>query len=125
MKKINVKILFFLLSVFIVLIIFWWHYLNQEKYIYFWDNVNYWDRWQNLVHLFRTNFSEGIKQIIYSIRYEAYTDFPTIFILPWALLFGESRITFILSLVTTFALPVIAVTYAVLKKFIKKISNNQ
>lgn len=88
-----------LINLFIVL------YINKERYIYFFDNYNYWSKYQYLSEIFRNNPYNALQIVFHSIRYDDYNLFPVFFLIPFNLIFGDERLAFILSILNIMAIP--------------------
>jgi hypothetical protein len=79
-------------------------YTSSEKYFYFWDYANYSDKVNHLVEKWRISPLKVIEKVVDSLG-DNYTDLPSLLILPFRLLFGGSRLVFILSLALVYLLP--------------------
>ncbi len=84
-------------------------YINKERYIYFFDNYNYWSKYQYLSEIFRNNPYNALQIVFHSIRYDDYNLFPVFFLIPFNLIFGDGRLAFILSILNILAIPSIYV----------------
>jgi hypothetical protein len=98
----------FLLTVVIIMVyVITKNYINQEKFIYSWDYIGYQKGTDVLIGEFNKSFLKGILEFINAL----FADYSKLFcipILPFYLVFGPSRFSFILSLalvyITTFSL---------------------
>lgn len=92
------------------------YFISQEKFIYFWDILNYWKKTAYLCEYIFTDTLSVIKTVVYSIREDNYNYLPALFLVPFGLLFGTSRLAYILSIVNMYALPVVVSFVVLLKK---------
>ncbi len=79
-------------------------YVSSEKYFYFWDYANYSDKVNRLVEKWQISPLKVVEKVIDSLG-DNYSDLPSLLILPFRLLFGESRLVFVLSLTFVYLLP--------------------
>jgi hypothetical protein len=79
-------------------------YISNEKYFYFWDYANYSDKVNHLVEKWQLSPLKVIEKVVDSLG-DNYTDLPSLLILPFRLVFGGSRLVFILSLALVYLLP--------------------
>jgi hypothetical protein len=79
-------------------------YISSEKYFYFWDYANYSDKVNHLVEKWQVSPLKVIEKVVDSLG-DNYSDLPSLLILPFRLLFGESRLVFIISLTFVYLLP--------------------
>ena len=92
-------------AAFSVLIFFIIWYLSRERFIYFWDLVNYQVMYANLGPRFARNWFEALHSVYNSIRQNDYNLLPVLFLMPFRLAFGPGRLSFILSIAVTFVFP--------------------
>jgi hypothetical protein len=81
-----------------------YNYVSSEKYFYFWDYVNYSDKVNHLVEKWQVSPSKVVEKVVDSLG-DNYSDLPSLLILPFRLLFGDSRLVFIVSLALVYLLP--------------------
>jgi hypothetical protein len=103
-KSINIiDILLFILLVAISLMITFF-YISKERYIYYWDYSRSSSQINELVLSFQKSLFEGIGLIIISL-FDDYTQLPSLPLLPFRMILGNSRISFIYSLVLAYIVP--------------------
>lgn len=81
-------------------------YVGQEDPIYYWDYGGYFNAFRNFGYLFLQSHSQYFKSISYSIAHDDYGPFPVVFLLPFYLIFGGSRISYIESTSVLYLIPV-------------------
>ncbi len=91
------------------------YFIRQEHFLYYWDHINFWSKSYYLCHHFIGDTFAALKTLIYSIREDDYNYLPAFILMPFGLLFGTSRLAYILSIVNMIALPV-AVSFVMLHK---------
>lgn len=74
-------------------------YIKQEQFLYFWDWRNYWTTFISFTDLFRSAPLIAFEELIWNIRSSNYSNLGTIFLIPFGVIFGQSRLVFILSIV--------------------------
>jgi hypothetical protein len=92
-------------AVFSLLTLFVIRYVSQERFIYFWDYVGYHDFYINLGLAFEQNMLRALHFVFLSIRESDYNLLPTLFLVPFRLIFGPGRLAYIVSLAVTFVFP--------------------
>jgi len=102
--KINDKILLSLIF-FLGINGFVAYFISRERYIYFWDSAGYWLKFQSLSELFRDDPSNAFRVLINSVRNDDYNFLPVLFLLPFTILFGTGRLSYILSIANIYAIP--------------------
>ena len=107
------------LTVFLVVFTVW--FVTQERYIYFWDYATYFQMYRNLGDNARHNPLYGIGRIGNSIRNSDYNYLPTVFLVPFYLVFGNSRLAYILSVVWNFVFPSIVCLSALYQRLARQI----
>jgi hypothetical protein len=106
--------LFFLLWA-IVLVCFSIIYIVKSRYIYFWDDANYWDLAREIAS---GSMSDGFWQSVYnSIGSMNYNYVAGLISALFAYLFGGSRMVFVLGITVMYLLPSMIMMYALTKKF--------
>ena len=114
----------YLISLFITIIfanVFSIIYVNNEKYIYFWDFSTYWVYYSDLGEICLRSPVEAIKSVFSSVRNDDYNILPVVPLIPFYLLLGDSRISFILAMVNTFFIPTVLIFTFLSEKLIKSI----
>lgn len=94
-----------LAPVFFLLAIFAGWYVRQEKFIYYWDFAQYHDYYGELGTRFAANPFRALDVVLRSIREWDYNFLPTVFLLPFRLVFGAGRLAYVLSMTLTFVFP--------------------
>jgi len=84
---------------------FVYYFISQERYIYFWDYYHYWAKYQNLGDLMIHSPLKAFSEIWRTLRYEDYNLLPVLFLMPIRLLFGTSRLTYVLAVANVYAFP--------------------
>lgn len=110
---------------FLLLLLFVLWYLKRERYIYFWDYSNYHILYRQLgAKLVREPF-DAIGSVVTSVRENEYNTLPSLLQMPFYLLFGSSRRTFILSVVIIFAFPAIILFTLLMRKMHGPVSDER
>lgn len=95
-----------------------WYVLTQ-KTVFYWDESGYWTSAIELTRLFRNEFADGVSAIIASLSTD-YNYLPIVPIVPIMMLFGNSRVVFIVSILNLYLVPAsIGATYLFDKFFMK------
>lgn len=107
--KISKNKTFLLLFIFLLIIsiIFGYMYVYNEDNVYVYDYIGYQIRLNSLSDLFKTNIKEAIQILIKNIRIEDYNYFPILLLIPFNILFGNSRIVYVLSMIIIYYVPII------------------
>jgi hypothetical protein len=92
-------------------------YISNEQYIYFWDYAHYSDRVSQFADSLRISPFKAIECFVDYLG-DDYTQIPSLPLLPFALLFGNSRLVFILSLALAYIVPFCLVKGAIATKII-------
>jgi hypothetical protein len=87
--------------------LFAWTYVSSERFIYYWDLANYWDRFIRLTHLFEADPLSAIQKTVWSLQRDDYNFVPVVPFVPIGLLLGVDRPVYILCIVNLLALPAI------------------
>ena len=98
-------------------------FVNQERFIYFWDYSGYWVKYIRAGDLFLRNPPAIIKLVWESMRAD-YNYFPVIFIFPFKLLFGAGRLPYILSVVNIFAFTSAVSFFLLFKEIAQKLNKD-
>lgn len=99
------------------------YFISQERYIYFWDFITYWSKYTYLSEHFIGDTLNAIETVFWSIRENNYNYLAACFLIPFGLLFGTSRLAYILSIVNIYALPAVY-TFILLHKRISGTEKN-
>jgi hypothetical protein len=90
-------------------------FVLKEQYVYFWDLAEYWHDTSLMVYMLRRAPLGAVSKLLYSIRHYDYNYLPTIPLAVPMLLFGETRLVYILSIVNIYAIPAALVLTAATK----------
>lgn len=101
----------------IVVIIITTIYISSEQYFYFWDYANYSNQTKQLADAFQTSIGQGIK-VLYDSLATDYNKLPCLPLVPFELLFGESRFVYILACVLSYLVPFALVMGAIATQLI-------
>ncbi|MBZ5642796.1 MAG: hypothetical protein LAO19_08565 [Acidobacteriia bacterium] len=91
-------------------------YVRQENFIYYWDYAQYHDYYRELGARFSVGAFRALAYVAQSVRQRDYNLLPVLFLLPFRLAFGPGRLSYILSLTVTYAVPSIVLFPLVVKK---------
>lgn len=80
-------------------------YISAERYIYYWDWANYWLMFQELGALLRSDVVAALLEIRRSIATSDYNVLPILPLMPFELMFGPGRLSYILAITNTGVLP--------------------
>jgi hypothetical protein len=83
-------------------------YVTSERYIYYWDWSRYWLMFGDLGIAFRTELSSAIQWVAGSIKNDDYNVLPVLPLVPFDLVFGEGRLSYILAITNVALLPAAA-----------------
>ncbi len=101
---------------FILANLFTVYFIGQERFIYFWDFITYWSKYVYLSEHFIGDTVNAIKTVFWSVREDNYNYLAACSLIPFGLLFGTSRLAYILSVVNIYALPAVYTLFLVHKK---------
>ena len=88
------------------------YFIKQERYIYNWDMLAYWDPYIEIGRSLLISPLGTIKSILLSVRYSDYNDLPVVPLLPFYYIFGETRLGYILAISNMYLLPsILILTY--------------
>lgn len=105
MERNKTLLLYFLLSVFVVILVTC--YIRLEQNIYYWDFKGYWKLWEDLAVKFSDDPLSAIDQLRHSIRHDDYNSLPVALITVFYVLPLSPRLSYILSLFIVYFLPVV------------------
>jgi hypothetical protein len=103
--KANIQMAFLCLSFVIFANLFAIYFISHEQYIYYWDWAHYWKMYIHLNELFIDNPLKALYFLNHSIRHDDYNPLPILPLIPFAWLFGTSRLTYILTITNISLLP--------------------
>ena len=83
-------------------------FVARERYLYYFDYVGYWSSFVEVTRSFAHDVPGTLRRVIESIRTSDYNAFPIIFLLPAGLIFGTTRMAYVLLVANLYALPAIA-----------------
>lgn len=86
------------------------YYMKQERFIYNWDMLAYWDPYIALGRSLLLSPLGTIKTVLLTVRYSDYNDLPVLPLLPFYYLFGETRLGFTLAIANMYMLPSMLIT---------------
>lgn len=81
------------------------YFVTQEHYIYFWDTSNYWNKYLDISASLMKDPINALRLLIHSIRNDDYNLLPALPLVPFAWLFGTSRLAYILAITNVALLP--------------------
>ncbi|HET7290771.1 MAG TPA: hypothetical protein VFJ67_10065 [Thermodesulfobacteriota bacterium] len=81
------------------------YYMKQERYIYNWDMLAYWDPYIEIGRSLLISPLGTIKNILLTVRYSDYNYLPVVPLLPFYYIFGETRLGYILAISNIYMLP--------------------
>lgn len=80
-------------------------YVSAERTIYFWDFANYWNLFDHYTRLLRESPVDALRELVGSIRYSEYNGIAAFLLAPLGLVFGTSRLVYILGVTNLYAIP--------------------
>jgi hypothetical protein len=80
-------------------------FITQEHYIYYWDWAGYWLKYMDLSTSLSHQPMNTLDSLINSVRNDDYNPLPVLPLVPFAWLFGTSRLTYILAITNVALLP--------------------
>ncbi|MCU0534449.1 MAG: hypothetical protein MUD14_11215 [Hydrococcus sp. Prado102] len=92
-------------------------YVSSEHYFYFWDFVNYPNQTSELVSVLRRSPLQAIWRFYTSLSLD-YGQLPCLPLIPFFLIFGDSRLVFIVACALVYIVPFTLVTGAIATKLI-------
>jgi hypothetical protein len=99
-----------------------YYYVKSEHLIYYWDQVNYWLKFKYICsHIFHP--IDILRTLFYSIREDDYNYLPAFLLMPFGVLFGTSRVAFILSIVNILVLSA-TISFVILSNKLKAITGH-
>jgi hypothetical protein len=88
------------------------YFIKQERYIYNWDMLAYWDPYLEIGRSLLVSPLGTIKSILLTVRYSDYNDLPVVPLIPFYYIFGETRLGYILAISNMYLLPsILILTY--------------
>jgi hypothetical protein len=99
--------------------------VGKQNYIFNWDTAIYSEKYASLNTAFRANPIDALRSVFSSLQLAHYNLFAPFLLLPFSLLFGIERLSFILSMVNIFLL-LSAISFLLLyKRTAGKLCNNR
>lgn len=89
----------------VMIIIFIRYYIAHEEPLYYWDYSGYWDQYKSFGTILSSNAMLFLSALYRSIDNNSYGAFPIAPLMPFYLLFGGSRTSYILSTSILYLLP--------------------
>jgi hypothetical protein len=123
-KSINYRYLVAFLLTLVFVNVFTIIYIKQERYVYNWDLVGYWEQYAYIGRNLVLTPIATIKSIVTSVRYNDYNYLPVLPLLPFYYLFGESRIGYILAISNIYLVPSIIILTFLSEKIINSYRQN-
>jgi lipoprotein signal peptidase len=84
-------------------------YILAERTVYYWDYANYWNQFGHYTNLLRNSPLDALRELIGSVRYAEYNGIAAFLLAPFGLLFGTSRLSYVLLVTNLYALPAVAI----------------
>ena len=81
------------------------YFVAQENYVYYWDWAGYWVKYLNISTSLVHDPVSTLRSLIRSVRRSDYNPLPVLPLVPFAWLFGTSRLTYILAITNVALLP--------------------
>jgi hypothetical protein len=98
LKKLTIqKLLLFVISL-AGMHLFVRYFINQERYIYFWDYFHYWYKFQNVGTALFTKPLKELAIIYHTVRYDDYNLLPVSLLSPFCFFSGTDRLSYILAI---------------------------
>lgn len=107
-------ILFAAALLFLTLFAVW--YQKQERYIYFWDYAEYHRLYRALGAELKQKPFDALGSVVTSVRNNEYNTLPSLFQMPFYLIFGSSRLAYVLCVAILYAFPAIVLFTLLMKK---------
>ncbi len=116
-EKIKENYIYVILSTLILIagVVFAYYYVYNESPVYIFDYSGYFESYKLMGNLLKNNFNDFISTLINSIRNLDYNYSSIIFLLPFYLLFGGTRLSYIISMTVCYVVPSIILTWYMLK----------
>jgi hypothetical protein len=92
------------------------HIIGKENYIYFWDAANYFSKYAGMSELFKNSPQRAVLKTLTTIQTDHYNYLAPLLLTPFSLLFGITRMPYILALVNVFLFPASLVFLLVFKR---------
>jgi hypothetical protein len=87
-------------------------FVSKEQYIYYWDFAEYWHDTTLMVYMLQRAPLGAVSKLLYSIRHDDYNYLPAFPLTLPMVIFGRTRLVYILSVVNVYAIPAAFVTTA-------------
>ena len=83
------------------------YYVTQEETIYVWDHSIYWFSFQDLTTLIKQDPLHVLRSVVVSVNRDDYNLLPAFVLIPFGLVFGTSRLSYVLAIVNIYLLPAV------------------
>lgn len=93
-------------------------YVSQEQYYYFWDYSRYSQQLNDLISKTQKSPIDGVLSVLISLL-DDYTQLPLLLMLPTRILLGDSRVSFIVSIVLAYGVPFSLMMGTVVARMVK------
>ncbi len=93
------------LALIILANVFTIYFVTQERYVYYWDWAGYWLKYIDLSTSLTQQPGNTLDAMIDSVRNDDYNPLPVLPLVPFAWLFGTSRLSYILAITNIALLP--------------------
>src|SRR5690242_19342458 len=87
-------------------------FVSKEQYIYYWDFAEYWHDTTLMVYMLQRAPLGAVSKLLFSIRHDDYNYLPAFPLTLPMVIFGRTRLVYILSVVNVYAIPAAFVTTA-------------
>ena len=119
-KKSSILIILFMI---IALFSYYVYHLKTEKFIRFWDYIEYWKIAIVSGERLSNEIFNGIKEIVYSIYYNDHNEIPSLFIQSIFRFLKQGKLAYIFSIFMVYTTPLVILFGVLFSKFIKYKSN--
>ena len=119
-KKSSILIILFMI---IALFSYYVYHLKTEKFIRFWDYIEYWKIAIVSGERLSNEIFNGIKEIVYSIYYNDHNEIPSLFIQSIFRFLKQGKLAYIFSIFMVYTTPLVILFGVLFSKFIKCKSN--
>lgn len=117
-KNTSITDFFLFVCLIFLSLILTYSYVLKEQYYYYWDYSRSFQQINDLIDSFQNSFFNGIGLFLISL-FDDYTQLPSILILPFRIVLGNSRLSFIYCLILVYVVPFCLVSGFILSKIIK------
>jgi len=99
------------------------YFISQERYVYAWDYATYYNPYISINNLAKTGIANFSREIFLSFRYD-YNLLAVVPLLLFRILFGPSRISYIVATLTIYTFPSMILFTIMVKKAASQITQN-